>query len=232
MPFDLDHQLELLAEVVHDYREEYDRLPLGPGEDGFCIYNNWFSTVDAEMLYSLVRKFQPRQLVEVGSGMSTLCTALALAMNERPCRWTAIDPEPRVGLEGLRGLTHLRIKVEHVLLDAFLSLGEDDILFIDSSHRFETGNDVDFLYNQVLPQLQPGVIVHVHDVFLPNDYPSWWGHRGYDEQTHLQARLNDGGWEVLWAANFVHTQASAILTSAFRSYRPGEYPGSFWMRRT
>ncbi|MFX7914564.1 class I SAM-dependent methyltransferase, partial [Acinetobacter baumannii] len=81
----------------------------------------------------------------------------------------------------------------------FAALAAGDVLFIDSSHVLMPGSDVDLLFNQVLPRLKPGVLVHIHDIFLPDDYPASWGWRGYNEQQGV-ACLLQGGWRLLWAS--------------------------------
>ena len=94
---------------------------------------------------------------------------------------TAIDPAPRADIEGI-GATLIRSTVQGAGLAPFAELAEGDILFIDSSHILMPGTDVDMLFNHVLPALKRGVMVHVHDVFLPDDYPPEWEWRGYNEQ--------------------------------------------------
>jgi len=231
LTFDLKQQLSLLNAMKRRYATEWADIPLGPEGDGFVLYNNWFGPVDGEMLYAMIRSSRPRRIVEVGSGMSTLCMKLALAKNTTPCELISIDPQPRVDIEGI-GITPMRQKVETVGRDVFDRLGRGDVLFIDSSHIFAPGNDIDVLYREILPSLRSGVLVQVHDIFLPNSYPDSWADRGYNEQEHLRQLLDGRSWQVIWAANDVHRRASEELLKAFRSYQPTEYPGSLWMRRS
>jgi predicted O-methyltransferase YrrM len=231
--FNLESQLELLDEIVANFKSEYDALPL-EADEGFRIFNNWMGPVDAEMLYSMVRRHHPHRLIEIGSGMSTMCIGLALRQNEaeqHPCRFTAIDPKPRHDVSSVAGLNFKQEKLEDIPLWMFQDLEQNDILFIDSSHIYQPGNDVDIEYSRILPALRSGVVVQIHDIFLPNGYPAWWSHRGYDEQSHVVQLLETGEWDVLWGSQFVHLNRPDRLRDAFRSYKSVDYPGSLWMRK-
>jgi SAM-dependent methyltransferase/predicted O-methyltransferase YrrM len=236
-------QLAFLEDMRSRFKEEYDAFPDRPTADPRQYYFDqpMFRSVDAEVLYSVIRDRQPRRVVEVGSGYSTLVTAAALRMNAASGRrgeLVAIEPFPNEEiLGGLAELTELRrAPVETVDLDLFQSLGERDVLFIDSSHVLRLDNDVRFLFLEVLPRLAAGVTVHVHDIFLPRDYPREWvidEQRFWTEQYLLQAFLAfNSAFEVLWAGSYMRIHHSEALRRAFRSYDPGTvWPGSFWMRR-
>lgn len=231
MNLDLDAQLSFLDVLAVHFKPEWDQIPL-EGDSGFYINNNWIGPVDAEVLYAMVRKFKPRRVIEVGSGMSTRCINSALEANKIPSWLTAIDPDPRHPLDAIMGIKFIRNKVEDVPRWMFDKLEMNDILFIDSSHMFAPGNDIDVLYHRILPMLHPGVVVHCHDIFLPFGYPSWWSHRRYDEQDHLDQLLEAGGWEVLLANHYIHKNRPERLRELFQSYQPDDYPASWWMRRS
>jgi len=117
----------------------------------------------------------------------------------------------------------------------FGKLKENDILFIDSSHVLKIGSDVQYEYLDILPRLSKGVIVHVHDIFLPAEYPKEWVLKDYifwTEQYLLQAFLafNDS-FEVLWAGHYMHLKYPNKLEDAFSYKRDERLPGSFWMRK-
>ena len=116
----------------------------------------------------MVRHFQPRLIIEVGSGFSSLIVGEAIAKNNNSAL-ICIEPFPQEFLrEGFPGLHSLIEKqVEDIELEFFSQLGSGDILFIDSSHTVKIGGDVNYLFLEVLPRLKPGVIVHVHDIFFP-----------------------------------------------------------------
>ena len=240
-----EDQLQLLSLFSSRYKQEYDAFPRERPASGhqYFIGNASFDAVDGEILYCMIRHFKPRRIVEIGSGCSTYCSAQACLTNEeqeaRPCELVAVDPYPRpVVSRGFPGLSQLMaVPVEQVPLSYFDELGENDILFIDSSHVLRIGNDVQYLYLEVLPRLNPGVIVHVHDVFLPAEYPKDWIMRKrqfWTEQYLLQAFLAfNRGFEVLWSGSYMHLKHPDKLRSAFASdQHSGSHPGSFWMRRT
>jgi hypothetical protein len=127
--------------------------------------------------------------------------------------------------------------VEQVPLESFLHLDENDILFIDSSHVIKIGGDVNYLLLEVLPRLNKGVVVHFHDVFLPEEYPKRFvfeRHQFWSEQYLLQAFLSfNYAFEVLWAGYYMYHNYPREFKSVFPSYTEGERhaPGSFWIRR-
>ncbi|HET9050159.1 MAG TPA: class I SAM-dependent methyltransferase [Candidatus Dormibacteraeota bacterium] len=233
--------LELAARWARTYGDEM-RFPLEPtGRDGeYYVENTWYQSADAETLYSMVRDLKPRRVVEIGSGYSTLLTTMAAARNAgegRPCEVTCIEPYPAPWLRGVTGVTRLIDRpVQTVPLDTFEDLGEGDILFIDSSHVLRIGSDVQYEFLEILPRLARGVVVHVHDIFLPAEYPRPWiteSHRFLNEQYLLQAFLAfNTEFEVLWAASWMHLNHPAELEAAFPSYRRElSWPSSFWIRR-
>lgn len=121
-------------------------------------------------------------------------------------------------------------------MSVFKELGENDILFIDSSHVLKIGSDVQYEYNEILPRLNKGVLIHVHDIFLPLEYPETWvrqSHRFWTEQYLLQAFLAyNSAFKVLWAGHYMHWKYPDLLEKAFRTYnREITGPGSFWMRK-
>jgi len=199
---------------------------------GYDIENTWFGSVDAEILYSMVIKFHPCRIIEVGSGYSTSVALAAMTVNLKD-GWggclTAIDPDPRFPLAPV--VDHRRMRLEDAPKELFDWLVDGDILFIDSSHKWAAGNDVDILYGEILPGLASGVVVHVHDVFLPDPYPETWSDRGYDEQEHLAVLLGDGDWDVLWSSHQMQRNSPERLMQAIPSYSPERWPGSFWMRK-
>jgi len=226
----------VLLDKIVSYKSEYDEIPLDGPTDELHVNNDWFTTVDMEILYGMVRYLKPGRIIEVGSGHSTRCTLMAIRANDMEqsaaTSFTAIDPDPRLAVDGLTGLTVIRRRVETLPLDTFDELSAGDILFIDSSHIWKQGNDIDVLYRQVLPRLAPGVIVHVHDIFLPDGYPDHWWDRGYTEQTYFAPLLVSGEWDVLWSAHYMHLTYPKRLDEAFRSYDPAEgYPASVWLRK-
>ncbi|MFZ0915793.1 MAG: class I SAM-dependent methyltransferase, partial [Candidatus Udaeobacter sp.] len=223
-------QKQLLSDIAARFKEEYAVIPEGASTPEFHFYlrNTAFEAVDAEMLFGLIRLLKPRRMYEIGSGFSTLLAADALRRNGMdgcPCRLIAIDPYPSAQMEAAlpTDIELWRVPAQEISLTEFQSLGENDILFIDSSHVCKIGSDVEFLFLEVLPRLRPGVVVHVHDIFMPVEYPKQWvldAHRFWNEQYLLQAFLSfNTTFEVLWAGQWMHIRYPDLLMKAFPSYK-------------
>lgn len=240
-----DAQVAFLREVAERFSAEYDALPR-TSPDGtntrYFLHNHAFETVDAEIYYSMLRLHQPRRIIEIGSGWSTLLSFEALRRNAaegRPAKITAIEPYPydylREAVAANPDLVELwETPLQKVPLATFQELGEGDFLFIDSSHVLKIGSDVQYEFLEILPRLPSGVIVHVHDIFLPIEYPRSWvvdEHRFWNEQYLLQAYLVDNARvEVLWGGAWMHLKHPDELRKAIASYTAAGPPGSFWFR--
>ena len=195
---------------------------------------DWFPRLDAAMLYALARRRPPRRAVEVGSGHSTRFLLRALRDGGADVDVTAIDPAPRADLAGLSGrLRLLRQTVQEAGSQPFMALEAGDWLVIDSSHIAMPGTDVDFLFGQIAPELPPGVLLHVHDVFLPDPYPEDWAWRGYNEQL-AAALLLAGGWRPVFASHYMatrHPDRLARSAVAALPMPPGARNTSLWLCR-
>jgi predicted O-methyltransferase YrrM len=238
--FDVKGQLALAAQL--NYRDELLQLPLEKSSAvEFGFHNDSFESGDAEILYDFVRHFKPRRILEVGSGQSTLIARLAIAKNlsQNPnyaCEHVCIEPYEQPWLESL-DIKIIRKRVELCPMSHFESLESGDILFIDSSHVLRPQGDVVHLYLSVLPRLRPGVIVHVHDVFTPRDYPEDWvlkARRLWDEQYILEAFLSfNDRFKVLMSLNMMALDHRDALKDAcpILQTEPDRMPGSFWFQR-
>ena len=240
-------QLALLQEFVKDYKIEYNEFPLNAHEirnpHDYFVNNGSFESVDGEILYSMIRYFKPKKIYEIGSGYSTLVSARAIRQNSQEdhnysCEFVAIEPYPpdfiRADLHGFFRLVPQ--KVQNVSLSEFTKLQANDILFIDSSHVLKIGSDVQYEFLEILPRLNRGVIVHVHDIFLPAEYLKEWvlqDYKFWNEQYMLQAFLAfNERFEILWGSSYMHLTHPAELEKAFASYnRTERWPQSFWFRR-
>jgi len=238
---DLINRLSMFASK---YKSEYDSFPKKqtPIPHQFYVNNGRFESVDCEILYCMIRYFRPKTIIEIGSGNSTYLSAQALLKNEEEfgidANLIAIEPYPSDILKnGFPGLTQLiEQRAEDIDLSIFYKLKENDILFIDSSHVLRTGNDVQRIYLEILPKLAKSVLIHVHDIFFPAEYPKeiiLKHHRFWTEQYLLQAFLTfNSAFEVLWASSYIQLNDPAALENAFPSYhREKRWPGSFWMRK-
>jgi hypothetical protein len=242
-------QLRLLRLCAAQFRAEYDKLPREKPKDSlphtFYLSNGYYESIDAEILYSLIRHFKPLRIYEVGSGYTTFLAAQAIQANYHEdasyrCELVAIEPFPNPVLQaGFPGLSRLiTARVQDVPWTEFQNLQENDILFIDSSHVLKIGSDVQYEYLEVLPRLKKGVLVHIHDVFLPLEYPEDWvlrRNRYWTEQYLLQAFLAfNSAFEVLLAGTYLHVKHPDVLEASFNTYRRGQEwrPGFCWIRKT
>jgi Methyltransferase domain len=200
-----------------------------------------FVSPDAEVLHAVVRWAKPRRIVEIGSGGSTEILDAACALNDadgRPVDYSVYDPyaSDRVKSGELRHARVHSVAAQEIPEEAFTVLEPRDILFIDSTHTVKLGGDVNRLFLDILPLAAPGVLVHVHDIFLPREYPREWIERDgkfWAEQYLLQAFLClNAEFEVVLALNaLLHergTEAAAVLRGLGGQ---DACPGSFWFRR-
>jgi hypothetical protein len=151
-----------------------------------------FASLDAVALYGMLVEIRPKRLIEIGSGHSTKFARRAIRDHGLPTHITSIDPEPRAEIDQICDRV-IRQPLEEVDLSVFEELQSGDFLFIDSSHRTFTNSDVTVAFFDLLPRLRQGVVVHIHDIFWPYDYPPEWNGRYYSEQYLLGAYLLGGG---------------------------------------
>jgi hypothetical protein len=230
-------QLDLLRTCFPKFQSEYEQFPTTLTEEPghFYLNNDLFDGTDALVGYCMVRYFRPQLIIEIGSGFSSLLLGQAAAKNNKSAL-ICIEPFPQEFLkQGFPGLHRLiEKKVEDIDLEFFSELHSGDVLFIDSSHTVKIGGDVNYLFLEVLPRLEPGVIVHIHDIFLPFEYRRDWvkeEFRFWSEQYLLQAFLAfNSEFEVLLANSYLNHYHQQDLKAAFPSL-PSWGGGSFWMRR-
>ncbi len=195
---------------------------------------DWFPRLDGAIAYTIVRELRPSRIIEIGSGHSTRFFARAVDDGGLTTQISAIDPAPRAALEGLPNVQLDRRTVQAAGLEIFGSLAAGDILAIDSSHILMPGSDVDLLLNHVLPILPDGIVVHIHDVFLPDDYPVVWAWRGYNEQLGIGAFLTGGNWKPLFASHFVSTRMATVVAGCVLGALPlpeGAFESSLWLKK-
>ena len=194
---------------------------------------SWFPRLDAAIAYGLLRELKPGLVMEVGSGHSTRFLRRAVADGALDTTILAIDPAPRASLEGA-GVDLLRQPLHEESPAPFGRLAEGDFLMIDSSHILMPGSDVDYLLGQVLPGHPAGVYVQFHDIFLPDDYPTAWAWRGYNEQQGVLPLVISSDWEVIFASHYVTTRAEAALAGSVVGALPLEteaVESALWLRK-
>ena len=192
---------------------------------------SWFPSLDAAVAYALVRERKPRHIIEVGSGHSTRLLSKAVGgVGEI----LAIDPAPRADIAGLPGVRVKSSTLQAAPDGVFDSLVQGDVLFIDSSHILMPGSDVDILLNRVLPRLPSGTLVHIHDIFLPFDYPAIWGWRAYNEQQGVVPLLTSGAFRPLFSSVWAERRMADRLAASViaRLPRPPDaMPASLWLEK-
>jgi len=234
--FDLQAQRTFLEETP-SFADSLSRFSFAAPADDAVYYwgNEQFSHSDASLYYSLIRRFRPQRIVEVGAGHSTKLAYEAIQDNGTG-RIQCIDPNPPAWLTSLGGLVEVIARPVQESPDSmFMDLGPSDILFIDGSHISKTGSDVNHLFLRILPKLPKGVLVHVHDICLPFEYQRVWSEdylSYWNEQYVLAALLaNSRKYEVLLSVYFLQRSCPEAL-SPFVPSVPGVLAGggSLWMQ--
>ena len=169
-----------LLKISRDFPNEI------PGEPGWL--GGAINAIDAALLYYFVASRNPKRYLEIGSGLTTLFAARAKRDHGLQTRIISIDPQPRTEVDNICDEV-IRAGLETADLSVFESLEEGDIVFMDGSHRSFMNSDVTVFMLDVLPFLKPGVIIHVHDIHLPYDYPEMFRDWYWNEQYILAAYL-------------------------------------------
>jgi hypothetical protein len=236
--FNLTEQLELLNKF--NFNEEIIEISLlPPKKHNYSFDNGSFESGDSETLYNMIRYFKPKKIIEVGCGNSTLMIQHAIHRNlvdsRISCEHVCIEPYLFEHLAQL-DVKFLKYKIEEVDKELFKTLGENDILFIDSSHMIRPQGDVLLEYLEILPILKPGVFVHIHDIFSPRDYLDEWIKDGivfWNEQYLLEAFLTfNNKYKIICATNFLMHNNLEEFQKKCPMLKTGREPGSFWIQRT
>ncbi len=192
---------------------------------------SWFPSLDAAVAYALVRERKPQRIIEVGSGHSTRVLSRALG---GVGGIVAIDPAPRADIIDLPGVRVVPSTLQAAPASLFDDLKAGDALFMDSSHILMPGSDVDILLNRVLPMAPAGVLVHIHDIFLPFDYPPAWGWRAYNEQQGVVPMLTSGAYRPLFSSAWATRRMGDRLAASVVARLPqldDAYPASLWLEK-
>ncbi len=229
--------LELLRELSY-FSAEVEKF-LKNRSGNLPAWDMTYPPADSATLYSMLRHFKPRRYIEVGCGYSSRASVAALhenASDGHMCQATFIEPYPPPYLTELNLPGEFIQKIEQVPLERFQQFAAGDVLFIDTSHVIKVQNDVEYELLRVLPSLKPGVIVHIHDIFTPYDYPAEWlvgdhpNHGGNNEQYALECLLSGGGdWDVLLPAHLLWREHRSAFESLIKS---DERPAAFWMQKS
>ncbi len=245
-----DAQLALL-DSLGAYRGEMPHWERATEGCRYTFDNYFFTGTDAILLYSLLRHYRPRRVVEVGSGFSSaVMLDTREAFPEIGTEFTFIEPNPArlhslLKEDDRRRCTIIEKPLQDVGLSPFVDLRENDMVFVDTSHQMKVGSEVLYLLFEILPRLKPGVLVHFHDVFWPFEYPREWIEvgRSWNESYGLRAFLqyNDSFEVAFWASYLGNVHRAAMKqkmpygddglvgnTDAGGNFNAG---GSFWLRK-
>lgn len=223
-----------IAPLVADYETHKEALEAlhDPQrcQTGYRSNNGYYDTPDAEALYLMIRRFEPARVIEVGCGNSTRITRQAIRDAGLTTRLTAIDPFPRADIAHVVDVFE-QARVEALDVALFDQLQDGDVLFIDSSHQVRLGNDVAHLFCNVIPRLASGVVIHVHDVFLPYEYPKrfFYDCPSWAEQYMLHAILQGGEYELLWPGYYLQQERPDAVSAL--PFLTGGRAQSFWIRK-
>lgn len=203
-------------------------------EDVFSWNNVFFTGLDAVSLYGLVHRYRPQTYLEIGSGNSTKITRRAVEDHNLATRIISIDPNPRADINALCDQC-IREPFEQWDQALISTLQAGDVLFLDGSHRCFQNSDTTVFFMEVLPALKPGVVVHVHDIFWPCDYPKSFVNRFYCEQYMLAAWLlaKNKPQNIIMPVAFAaeHQAVRPILEPMWQKIHNGQCKksgGSFW----
>lgn len=228
--------LQSFANFVDDFSRIEARSPDDAHPFEPYWNNGWLPALDSVSLYGFLVANKPAHYVEVGSGNSTKFARRAIADHDLPTKIISIDPNPRAEINAICDRT-IREPAERVPAEVFDILEAGDILFIDSSHRVLMNSDVTALFLDILPRLKSGVLVQIHDVTLPYDYPAAWTERYYSEQYLLAAYLIARGMTFdVELANFfisIDPELKSVLSPLWArpQFAGAESHGcSFWLR--
>lgn len=233
-----DGQRRFATEVFAAQERLTFALEASEDEQEYRMANDQYPAMDAWVLEGMLRHLEPKRMIEIGSGYSSLVTA---RVNREhfggAMRFTCIEPYPRQFLlDGVDGVSDLRVeKVQDTPLEVFAELEAGDVLFVDTAHTVKTGGDVVWIFSEVLPRLAPGVVVHIHDAFVPGEYPEQWVLEGWgwNEIYLINAFLAfNAGYEVLYGVHWMYENEPGLVEGAFPGHLSAPGRGAaLWMRR-
>lgn len=248
--WDLDAQFAWVKDACEPYYGEVAGLEFyrsltqtgaGPG----------FGEIESQVLHCFMRRYAPANVIEIGSGASTMCMLEAARLNqrkgERVSKITCVEPFPSSTVRSSKEIELIAKVCQEVPHSLFDRLSNGDLLFIDSSHAVKVGSDVLRIYLEIIPRLPPGIFIHIHDIYLPYAYPRnvftkpfWW-----QETAMLMALLiNNPKVKVLSCLSALHYDYSEQLQKVLPDYSPapneeglsvssstqGHFPASIWLQ--
>lgn len=229
---------EMLSKAL-SYRDSFQAIrnskdesnPVNPSWN-----NGYLPGLDIIGIYTMLSEFRPAKYIEIGSGNSTKVAYKAKKDHALSTEIISIDPMPRAEIDQLADVV-IRKPFEDIDLSILADLNENDILFVDNSHRILPNSDSMVFYMEILPRLKKGVIVHIHDIYLPYDYPQFMCDRFYSEQYGLAMYLlaNPDKFQTLLPNYFISEdkELAAIIAPVWNHDNLKEvekHGGSYWIR--
>jgi hypothetical protein len=198
--------------------------------------NGFLPGLDIVAIYGMLAKYKPNKYVEVGSGNSTKVAAKAKRELGLSTQIVSIDPMPRAEIDNLADVV-IRQPFENIDYKDLINLESGDILFIDNSHRILPNSDAMVFFMEILPRLKKGVIVHIHDIYIPYDYPQFMCDRFYTEQYGLAFYLlaNPAKYQTIFPNYFVsEDKGLSSMLEPFWAHKHLEgverHGGSYWLQ--
>jgi SAM-dependent methyltransferase/predicted O-methyltransferase YrrM len=235
-----DAQVELCDGVFAAQQSLEFRSDESANPSEYWALNDQYPPLDAWVLAGMLRHLSPALMIEVGCGYSSLVTArVNREQLDGSMRFVCIEPHPRQFLlDGVDGISDLCVeRIQDTPLERFHDLSDGDILFIDTSHTVKTGGDVTWIFHEILPRLAPGVYVHIHDVFLPGDYPEPWVMEGWgwNESYLVRSFLSyNSAFEIVWGSQYMTQRHPENILQAFpqQAKYTDRAGAALWIRRT
>jgi predicted O-methyltransferase YrrM len=237
----IDLRTEDQINLVKEFTNYYHELPFKEKIENKLRYyfdNQFYSYTDGIILYSIIRHFKPKRIIEIGSGFSS---ALILDTNElffdSKIHLTFVDPYPErlyslMTREDKEKIEVIESDVQLIPLDVFRKLESGDVLFVDSTHVTKTGSDVNYILFEILPILNSGVLIHFHDIFYPFEYPKEWvlNGRNWNEDYILKAFLMyNENFEIKLFSEYLHKHHKQIFIDLPLAYM--NHGGSLWVEK-
>jgi hypothetical protein len=193
-----DDEYKTLVKNSIQHKDDFEKITTAVSDKTLPAWENgFFPAVDTIVLYTILEEFQPKKYLEIGSGNSTKLAAFCRNREKLAFSITSIDPSPRREIQGIAD-TWLGEQIQGVSLDHFKNLESGDIVFLDGSHVLHANSDVMWFFMEILPVIPKGVIIHIHDIFWPYDYPQWVCDRFFSEQYILAAcLLNSDNYKII-----------------------------------
>ena len=252
---DLDEQLGNLRRVCVPFQQEFYgnpyyqhavSQPFGSGR------SRTFGYLEAQVLHAVIRHYKPAQLIDIGGGVPTYCASQAISMNRRDTgvngHITCIEPSPIGLIKNLDNVKLITRPIQEVPLEYFRQLGVNDIVFIDSNHVVRSGSEVNYIILEILPIIPKGVLVQIHDIYLPYDYDrDVLRNFIHPNETALVAAFLafNTRYKIVFSLSMLHYERRQEMQSVLPEYNPesdwrgmrvGKYdpakhfPSSLWLR--